>query len=420
MTGAPGLGRGGRDRPTDAPRGAESRGVPPLELTGAGRLPALDGLRGIAILLVMVYHFVLYGGWRPPGGIEWYLHRVLTTGWIGVDLFFVLSGFLITGILYEAKGGGRYFRSFYMRRVLRIFPLYYGFLACYFLFAPMLFPQGAALREGQEWYWTYLLNFDIASRGWPEHNALAHFWSLAVEEQFYLLWPLVVWAFGRRWLLRICVGCVLGAIALRVALAAQGEVLAAYVLMPTRIDSLAIGGWLALYLRDGKRRLRLAGWDLSGVVLGVCFIAAVLVLNRRLAPNDPSVYTLGFTVIALMFAASLHLALRYSPRWLTSRPLRLLGRYSYGLYVIHHPLIMLLGESPLSVRRLPRWLGSALPAQALVTLIAATLSLALAALSWHLWERPFLRLKRRFPYRPTPERRDRESLALTPSGTPSD
>ena len=391
---------------------AEAEGArpaaPPLDLTAPGRVPALDGLRGVAILLVMVYHFAMYGGWRPAGDLERALYQLVNTGWIGVDLFFVLSGFLITGILYEAKGGGRFFRSFYMRRVLRIFPLYYGFLAAYFLLAPMLFSQGAELREGQEWYWSYLLNVEIARHGWPEHNAIAHFWSLAVEEQFYLLWPLVVWAFSRRTLLRLCVGCVVGALALRVALAAGGLALPAYVLTPTRIDALAIGGWLALILRDEARAheqpVRLARWDAPLLGAGLAFLAAVLLLNRRVSPVDQSVYTLGFTVIAVMFAASLHLALRLGPAWLVGRPLRLLGRYSYGLYVFHHPVIMLLGESPLSVRRLPRWLDSQLPAQVLVTLVAAALSLGVAALSFHLWEQPFLRLKRLFPYRPDAER----------------
>ena len=119
---------------------------------GATRVPVLDGLRGVAILLVMVYHFVIYGGWQPSGEVEHWLFRLATAGWLGVDLFFVLSGFLITGILVDAKGGGGYFRSFYVRRVLRIFPLYYGFLAAYFVLAPLVSSAGSALREGQVWY----------------------------------------------------------------------------------------------------------------------------------------------------------------------------------------------------------------------------------------------------------------------------
>jgi peptidoglycan/LPS O-acetylase OafA/YrhL len=385
--------------PSRAVAGESGRGGDPLRLTGPGRIAVLDGLRGIAILLVMVYHFALYGGWRPANGLEWGAYRVATVGWIGVDMFFVLSGFLITGILFEAKGGGGFFRSFYMRRVLRIFPLYYGFIACYFLLAPVFFAPGGALRDGQLWYWTYLLNVDIALHGWPEHNAIAHFWSLAVEEQFYLVWPLVVWFFGRRALLRICAACVIGALAMRVLLAAEGLHLPAYVLMPARIDSLAIGGWLALTLGAERRPRWLALWDVRCVGIGLLFIGAALLRKGRLAPSDLSVYTVGFTVTAVMFAGALHLALRRSPRWLANRSLCLLGRYSYALYVIHHPLIMLLNKTPLSVRELPRWFGSQIPAQLALTVAAGALSLGFAALSWHLWEQPFLRLKRLFPYR---------------------
>lgn len=367
-------------------------------VAGGERVPELDGLRGVAILLVMVYHFVLYGGWRPVGPVETWLYRVATTGWIGVDLFFVLSGFLITGILYDAKGGGRYFRSFYARRVLRIFPLYYGFLAAYFALAPFLSSAGTALREGQTWYWTYLVNVDIALHGWPDHYAIAHFWSLAVEEQFYLLWPLVVFLFGRKGLLRVCVLCVLGALALRIGLGWYDHRLAAYVLMPARIDALAIGGWLAVMSRGGDRQ-RLARWEKLVATGGALFVLAVFVRFGRFAYSDPIVSSVGFSVLAVTFAAILHRTVRTSPRWLADRRLILLGTYSYALYVLHHPVILFLRGTPLSVDRLPRWLGSQLPAQLLVTLAAGLVSVVLAALSWRLWERPFLRLKRRFPYR---------------------
>ncbi len=118
-------------------------------------VPALDGIRGLAILLVVTYHTVLYGGIKPAVLVDRLFYRLSTVGWSGVDLFFVLSGFLITGILYDAKGGERFFRNFYARRILRIFPLYYGFLFLFFVVLPSLTwvsPQFRALQQNQIWY----------------------------------------------------------------------------------------------------------------------------------------------------------------------------------------------------------------------------------------------------------------------------
>ena len=140
-------------------------------------------------------------------------------GWIGVDLFFVLSGFLITGILYDAKGGPHYFRNFYMRRSLRIFPLYYAFLILIFAVMPLLRASGADHVGKQVWMWTYLSNVLFARVGWegmPAHTT--HLWSLAIEEQFYLLWPLLVWLASRRRLIQLCVGSIAVAFATRLVL----------------------------------------------------------------------------------------------------------------------------------------------------------------------------------------------------------
>ena len=145
-------------------------------------IPALDGLRGIAVLTVMWLHFVFL---VPRTGGERLFWNLSETGWIGVDLFFVLSGFLITGILYDAKGGPHYFRNFYMRRSLRIFPLYYAFLILIFAVMPLLRASGADHVGKQLWMWTYLSNVLFARVGWegmPAHTT--HLWSLAIEEQF--------------------------------------------------------------------------------------------------------------------------------------------------------------------------------------------------------------------------------------------
>ena len=141
---------------------------PNFVYTSGLHVPALDGIRGIAILLVMVHHFTIFGMGAPTTVLDKRVYKLFAAGWCGVDLFFVLSGFLITGILLDAKGGAHFFRNFYMRRFLRIFPLYYGFLFAFFVLLPLTFSLGdnfRSLLEQQGWYWSYLVNLPIAMEG---------------------------------------------------------------------------------------------------------------------------------------------------------------------------------------------------------------------------------------------------------------
>ena len=169
------------------------------------RVPALDGLRGIAVLLVLIHHFsgIPAAGLGVPTGFyrEWL--RFATIGWAGVDLFFVLSGFLITSILYDAKGPAlAFFKNFYARRALRIFPVYYVLVVFMLFLLPWIIPgeeaASAKLRDNQLWLWFYLRNIqslaDFQSLIGTGH-LVGHLWSLAVEEQFYLVWPMVVLLF---------------------------------------------------------------------------------------------------------------------------------------------------------------------------------------------------------------------------------
>ncbi len=148
-------------------------------------MPALDGIRGIAVSLVLLCHFV--GAYEPTTTVGGIVYAVLRSGWCGVDLFFVLSGFLITGILVETKTAPNFFRSFYMRRFLRIFPLYYALLFVWFgvlgsLAARFGWDAYAIGRDRQLWYWAYLGNWLRPSRELV--GAIAHLWTLAIEEQF--------------------------------------------------------------------------------------------------------------------------------------------------------------------------------------------------------------------------------------------
>ena len=213
-------------------------------------LPALDGLRGLAVLLVVVFHIYQVEP-SPAQPISRLLYGATRLGQTGVDLFFVLSGFLITGILYDTKRSSRFFLNFYGRRTLRIFPLYYGVLVVAFILLPFLFHYRGA-GSGTVWLWTYTTNLPVSfGREW---GPFGHFWSLAIEEQFYLVWPLVVYAFRRETLLRICVGCVAGAVVSRLVVESLG--FSSFTFTLCRMDSLTLGAFLAL---AGARTTRYNG-----------------------------------------------------------------------------------------------------------------------------------------------------------------
>lgn len=371
-------------------------------------IPALDAVRGAAILLVLVFHFSSYGhGLAPtPLLVDRLYYLVSRAGWVGVDLFFVLSGFLITGILYDAKGSDHYFRNFYLRRVLRIFPLYYGSLLVLVVVLPWLFPASAglqAIRRDAIWYWTYLSNIQIAYDGWPAFAAIGHFWSLAVEEQFYLLWPVVVLTLGRRQLQAACLACVVGALLVRVGLLSAGNAPGAFVLTPARIDALAFGAYLAVSAREPAGLRLLARWAPPAAAWLSLSLVAVFVLRRGLAADDPVVSSVGHTLLAGLFGAILVLAVTSARdgvmgRVFNSPLLRFFGRYSYALYVFHHPILFLV-PAVLPLGLVPSVFGSQLLRQLVFLIIATGVSVAGALVSWHLWEKQFLKLKGLFPYR---------------------
>jgi len=227
------------------------------DATGApgGHLPALDGVRGLAILAVLLFHFA--GEIHPVGALERVLVRVLGYGSLGVDLFFALSGFLITDILVATHAAPHYFRSFYMRRALRIFPLYYAVLAVVFFALPLVPAlQGTdlgTLGRFQAWAWLYGVNVFLALQGGWTMSYLTHFWSLAVEEHFYLFWPFLVWWLAPRpRRLMQAAGALAGlSFAARLLAAAQGvNPVALAVLTPFQLDALCLGGFFAVWRRQ--------------------------------------------------------------------------------------------------------------------------------------------------------------------------
>lgn len=369
-----------------------------------GHIPALDGLRGIAILLVMMLHFNVITS--PEGVVDRVLLHGALIGWSGVDLFFVLSGFLITGILYRSKGQPGYFRNFYARRAVRIFPLYYAALTAVFLVLPSLFPSSGILNEirpEQAWYWTYLSNVRVATAGFPARLTIGHFWSLAIEEQFYLAWPLVVFLLPRKHILTVSIYMAVAALVLRIYLVIHGHGIAAYVLTPARMDSLALGSALAIIANQEGGLDRMGKY--AAPVLGVTtvLLAGVFILRRGLPSQDPVVQTVGYTLLSILFGALLVTAVRTGPgtllnRILTASPFVFFGKYSYGIYVFHQPISGLLKRSLLDHSYLSA--VSPLMTQLVFTFMATLSSIAAALISWNLFEKHFLKLKSRFeaPY----------------------
>jgi peptidoglycan/LPS O-acetylase OafA/YrhL len=383
------------------------------------RLPALDGLRGLAILLVMQLHFwgiaFGYAGLPPTLAVDRFMSRLFGVGWSGVDLFFVLSGFLITGILYDAKRSYGYFRNFYARRFLRIFPLYYGFIALSLLVLPnfgrLAGPAGVnQLRDTQVWYWTYMVNIGLATTQFHPHIPIAYgqFWSLAVEEQFYLLWPLVVLLFNRRTLLILCTALVFGALAVRVILlepvsASFAIFNAPNVVLPARVDTLALGALLALALRGHEELAHYRQGAILVAAATFAVLATLFITHNGLSGFDRDVQTIGFSALALFYAALLLLVLTSGPgatlyRIFTHPTLTFLGRYSYAIYVVHLLIAIELAVEIARRGQVHTVFGSQIPMNIGVSLALTAISVTAAWLSWHLFEKQVLKLKRYVPY----------------------
>jgi len=366
-------------------------------------------VRGLAILMVMAIHFV--GDATAQTFVQTVVVKAASYGLLGVDLFFVLSGFLITGLLLDAKNGPHYFRNFYARRTLRIFPLYYGVLVVLFLLLPLVVaplpPLLEQAREHQGWLWTYTTNFYVAyTSSWSSLTYVTHFWSLAIEEHFYLFWPLVVFALRRETLERVCVGVIAAGLALRIGLAlADVSELSISVLTPCRIDTLCVGALLATVARrENGLQMLLGRCGRVALVLA----AALLVLSTYCAlakTGLPVLHQIRNTLYALFFGAVTLLGLRPGTelvsRAFRSRALRFFGKYSYGLYVYHGLLAWYFYEVA-AEQRLDALIGNHWLAIGVKAAIGVSLSLVVAVLSYELFEKRFLSLKRLFEAQQAP------------------
>jgi peptidoglycan/LPS O-acetylase OafA/YrhL len=359
-------------------------------------LPALDGLRGIAIISVFLFHFG--GGAQSSHLLVRVTGTIRQAGWMGVDLFFVLSGFLITGILFDSRTHRGYFRNFYARRALRLFPLFYGAALLLVLLTRVLHIEW---RPGHIAYLFYGANIagylDPGLNGPAPYFGLYHLWSLAVEEQFYLIWPLVVLlAKTRKTLIWICIGVILATPALRVALDLSGAVNTSFLYMETvcRMDSLAFGGLVALVLRIPRFAIPRY---LYAVLIAFSALAAAIIVRHEhsVLSSTQWMATIGFSAIAIGCSGVLLGTLQAGTlvHRLASIPaLRLTGTYSYGIYV-YHVLLEPLCRNGFRVlqRELPQWIAG---------LVYLALSFALvfmvSAISYEWFEKPIMRYKSGF------------------------
>jgi peptidoglycan/LPS O-acetylase OafA/YrhL len=359
------------------------------------RVPELDGLRGVAILMVLVWHYFVCLVRPDPGTFLAHLKRALHFCWSGVDLFFVLSGFLIMGILIDNRESPHYFKVFYIRRMCRIFPLYFAVVFSFVLVGMTSIGHSRSfesLFSGPVPLWSYLTftqNIVMGMKGGYGAEWLSVTWSLAIEEQFYLFLPFMVYSVTRKRLVIVLLTVLLTAPLLRAA--SQG--LYAFINLPWRADSLLTGAFLALLVRSNEF-MRLAR-DNRGAVraLFMVMLAGILVMMYR----GPAFGVFNHLWLAGVYAVSILLVLLKEDQWLSrvarTRSLRRLGVISYGVYMLHVPVSGLLyGLVRQSVPALHGWTDGT------VTLLAILVTLSLANLSYCFMEKPVLDFGRTYTY----------------------
>lgn len=389
------------DGPGIRGRASGAQAADPGVSRNGSRIRELDGLRGLAIALVIIWHYLVNHAQAEPGSLAYVATRALSLSWAGVDLFFVLSGFLIGGILIDSRRRPDYFSRFYIRRVARLMPAYLVILVLYALALPVsgaIDPDGRTFlffRADDVPLWSYLVyaqNFFMAGQNTFGPEWLGPTWSLAVEEQFYLVAPLIIFFAPVKRLPVLLTTLTFGAFAARIVyLAAGGSIIGSYVLLPTRGEGLMIGILIACFYRRPAVKTWLKAHQgvlmatLAGLLGGLAlFIAAHQGLHA------PYMRTFGYSYLPLVAAAVLLVALEVD--WppvkavFVNPVLVELGTISYGVYLLHLPVHDLVSLALAQTGE---------PSRLTVAVISLALTLAIARLSWRHFEQPLIALAHR-------------------------
>ncbi len=344
------------------------------------RIKELDGLRGLAILFVLLGHLSF-----PTPSVQ----KIVSNGWMGVDLFFVLSGYLITGILLRQRTSPSYYRNFYMRRTLRIFPAYYLVLIAAtsaYLFSGYEGYENLRKWGSPLWFVFFLGNFrQAALYFWPSPGYFSPLWSVQVEEQFYLVFPYFVKQLRVKNLGRLLVAVALAVPVLRSCIVSWGHAspLLPFVLTFCRADSLAMGALIAVYLHN--RQCPRPGWWLDVVVAG----GFVVLFTSHRDPYSAFFGSIGYTLVAAYFATVLLWTLSRAGQAATALfrygPLPRLGLISYGVYLWHEFAFTRLSFEFNSVAL-----------DTLIQFVKIGGAIAVGLASWHFIEKPFQKRKEQY------------------------
>jgi peptidoglycan/LPS O-acetylase OafA/YrhL len=377
------------------------------------RIPELDGIRGLAVLLILIAHYV-FGSFTPDDEsiLAVSVHFVFSLAWSGVDLFFVLSGFLIGGILIDQRGTENYFKTFYLRRICRIFPLYFLwliiFVILFFLISARFHQKWVLplfdLQGIPQWlYFFFLQNFRMAKSGLFGPCWLGSTWSLAIEEQFYLLMPLIIWLMPARKLPHLLVLLILMVPLFRIYLYLYHYNIFQYVLLPCRADSLLLGVLCACLFRNKSAR----DWlEANQPRLFQMFIVLMLggVYLTFIAKGKDVFYvgnlfeitSWGYTCLASFYACLLLIVLTAKSGMIVGimrlPMLRKLGTIAYGVYLIQGVMLLvahgLMGKEA-SIKNF---------SDGLITFAALVATLLLAKFSWRFFEKPIIDYGHSFSY----------------------
>lgn len=358
-------------------------------------IPALQGMRGIAVSLVLMTHCII----PPPGdGIAWVIRNLTSIGWVGVDLFFALSGYLITRALLHTKGHAHYYRNFFARRFLRIVPLYAATLAVIFILSPTM----ADLTTGEIWpFLTYTSNTRALfyRLGWISTRSgyplLAHTWSLAIEVHFYALFPLLVSRLEIRGLRKFLLFVLAASPLLRLLAneyVGSGE---SYFMTFSRLDALVMGALVAVWLFE-QPQLKESTVSFVNRVTAIAITAVIVLWATGQINFHGKVFNLvGVSIVdgaaTLSVLAVLIQPQKLPVKLISGKTLSALGRISYGVYLIHYPVVWLLQRYLLPLQEIDGWFETGL-----LSALSLGATLVLAMLSWKLIEKPALRLKAAF------------------------